>query len=74
MDFCFRRAGMPLAAAGAFALLAGFVAVAPAKRVPGGAACQRRGQKPAKNYKDRAEYDLFNKVTQTTDPKARMKC
>jgi hypothetical protein len=25
-----------------------------------------------KNYKDRAEYDLFLKITQTTDPKARL--
>ena len=30
------------------------------------------GQKATKNYKDRAEYDLYAKVTQTTDPKARL--
>ncbi|MGA8028894.1 MAG: hypothetical protein WB992_17265 [Bryobacteraceae bacterium] len=37
---------------------------------PAGAA----GQQPAttKNWKDRAEYDLYVKITQTTDPKARL--
>lgn len=60
---------MPLAAAGALALLAGWVAVAPARAQQPAAAA---GQAPAKNYKDRAEYDLFSKITQTTDPKARL--
>ncbi|HEY6987700.1 MAG TPA: hypothetical protein VH369_04915 [Bryobacteraceae bacterium] len=67
MDFCFRKAGMPLAA-GALALLVGFAAVPPAIAQQPAAA----GQAPAKNYKDRGEYDLFSKVTQTTDPKARL--
>ena len=71
MDICFRKAGMPLAAAGALALLAGWVAVAPA-RAQQPAAAGAAGQAPAKNYKDRAEYDLFSKVTQTADPKARL--
>jgi len=62
---------MPLAAAGALTLLAGWVAVAPA-RAQQPAAAPAAGQAPAKNYKDRAEYDLYNKVTQTTDPKARL--
>ena len=73
MDFCFRRAGMPLAAVGAMALLAGFVSVAPATaQQPAAGQAAAGGQAPAKNYKDRAEYDLFSKVTQTTDPKARL--
>lgn len=66
MDFCFRRAGIPLAA-GAVALLVGFAAVPPVVAQQPAA-----GQAPAKNYKDRGEYDVFNKVTQTTDPKARL--
>jgi Tfp pilus assembly protein PilF len=61
---------MPLAATGALALLAGWVAVAPAKAQQPAAAAA--GQAPAKNYKDRAEYDLYSKVTTTTDPKARL--
>jgi len=73
VDFCFRRAGMPLAAVGAIALLAGFVSVEPATaQQPAAGQAAAGGQAPAKNYKDRAEYDLFSKVTQTTDPKARL--
>ena len=72
MDFCFRKAGMPLAAAGAVALLAGFVAVAPAKAQQAAAGQAAAGQAPAKNWKDRAEYDLVTKITQTTDMKARL--
>lgn len=30
------------------------------------------GQTGTKNYKDRAEYDLYSKITQTQDPKARL--
>ncbi|HMJ63648.1 MAG TPA: hypothetical protein VK493_17885 [Bryobacteraceae bacterium] len=63
---------MPLAAAGALTLLVGWVAVAPARAQQPAAAQPAAGQAPAKNYKDRAEYDLYNKVTQTTDPKARL--
>lgn len=68
MDFCFRRAGMRLAT-GAFALLVGLTGVSTAGAQD---AAQPAGQAPAKNYKDRAEYDLFNKVVQTTDPKGRL--
>src|SRR5689334_42576 len=71
VDFYFRRAGMPLAA-GALALLVGFAAVPPAIAQQPAAGQAAAGQAPAKNYKDRGEYDLFNKVTQTTDPKARL--
>lgn len=65
MDFCFRRAGRLLVAAGAFALVTAIgvpVAIA-----------QDAAQQPAgKNYKDRGEYDIFLKVTQTPDAKARL--
>ncbi len=33
---------------------------------------QPAAQQPQKNYKDRAEYDLYSKITQTQDPKARL--
>jgi hypothetical protein len=72
VDIWFRRAGMPLAAVGALTLLAGWVAVAPARAQQPAAGQPAAGQAPAKNYKDRAEYDLYSKVTQTTDPKARL--
>ncbi|HEY3456362.1 MAG TPA: hypothetical protein VGK64_17415 [Bryobacteraceae bacterium] len=62
---------MPLA--GALALLVGFAAVPPAiAQQPAAGQAAAGGQAPAKNYKDRGEYDLFNKVTQTNDPKARL--
>src|SRR5689334_18329098 len=61
---------MPLA--GALALLVGFAAGPPAIAQQPAAGQAAAGQAPAKNYKDRGEYDLFNKVTQTTDPKARL--
>lgn len=72
MDFCFRQVSKAALAAGAFALLTSFVSV-PAARAQDAAA----GQQPAagaatKNYKDHDEYDLFLKITQTTDPKARL--
>jgi hypothetical protein len=67
VDFCFRTVSRPVLAAGAFALLSGFVS-AP------GMFAQAAAQAPAttKNYKDHDEYDLFLKITQTTDPKARL--
>jgi hypothetical protein len=36
------------------------------------AAGQPAAGQPAKNYKDRGEYDLYDKVTKTQDPKARL--
>lgn len=45
----------------------------PAGQQPAGQAGAAGGQAPAKkNYKDRAEYDLFSKITQTQDPKQRL--
>lgn len=71
-------------AAGAFALMSGLVA-APELRAQAPATPQQpaAGQAPAaggqpaagggqKNYKDKGEYDLYLKVTQTADPKARI--
>lgn len=81
MEFCFLRASRSAVAKGTFALvLASPVGVsiamaqdAPAGQ-PAGQAGAAAGQAPAKqkNYKDRAEYDLFSKITQTQDPKARL--
>src|SRR5258707_9923340 len=58
---------MPLAAAGVFGLLTGLLGVPMARAQDAAGAGQ-----PAKNYKDKAEYDLYLKVTQTADPKARL--
>lgn len=81
MEFCFLRASRSVVAKGTFALVlaspAG-VSIAMAQEAPAGQpagqAGAAAGQAPAKqkNYKDRAEYDLFSKITQTQDPKARL--
>lgn len=61
-------------ATGAVALLTSLVSVPFVTAAPAGqaAAGQQAAGKPTKNYKDRGEYDLYSKVTQTTDPKARL--
>lgn len=73
MQFCFFRASRPLVATSAFALLTSLISGPMAN-------AQAAGQQPAagqaaapqKNYKDRGEYDLYSKITQTQDPKARL--
>jgi len=73
------RAGKWMIATGTFALLVN-VGSAPMARAQaagqaatGQAAGQAAaGQPGAKNYKDRAEYDLYSKISQTTDPKAKL--
>lgn len=73
MDFCLLRARKSIISASALAFLltvtvdTRVVAAQDAAAAPAGQAAQ-----PQKNYKDRAEYDLFVKVTQTADPKARL--
>jgi len=64
VDFCFRRAGRIILAAGALVLVPGFVTVPAAKAQEQAAA--------TKNWKDREEYDAFQKVQTTADPKARL--
>ena len=71
------RASKPMLATGAVALLTSLVAgpVASAQdtstqpQQPAAAGQPAAGQK---NWKDRAEYDLYVKISQTTDPKARL--
>ena len=63
--------------AGALALIASLVWVPAATaqatgQQPAAGQAAAGGQAPAKNYKDRGEYDLYSKVTQTQDPKARL--
>src|SRR5437870_3799641 len=81
------RAGKWMMAAGTFALVVG-VGTAPlagAQAAAGQAASgqaaggQAAGGQPAggqaagtKNYKDRDEYELYSKISQTTDPKAKL--
>jgi hypothetical protein len=84
VEISFLRAGKLIRAAGAVALLTsfGYVSVVLAQATgqqPAGQGAQQgtgqagqAGQQPQKNYKDRAEYDLYSKITQTQDPKARL--
>ena len=65
VDFCFRRAGRIILAACALVIVPSIVTVPSAKAQAQAAAGQ-------KNWKDRDEYDAFQKVTQTTDMKARL--
>ncbi len=77
MEFCFMRAGKWMVAAGTFALVVNVGvptarAQAAGQPAAGQAAGQPAGQAGTKNYKDRAEYDLYAKISQTTDPKAKL--
>ena len=71
----FMRAARSVIAIGTFALLAGFAGPPVAAQGAGQQPAAGQQQAPAqgqKNYKDRAEYDLYSKITQTQDPKARL--
>lgn len=75
MEISFLKAGKWAAAAGALVLFACLGSVDFAIAQTAGAASQaggQAGQQTQKNYKDRAEYDLYSKITQTQDPKARL--
>jgi hypothetical protein len=87
VEFCFLQARKSIVATSALAFLLtctvdSFPAMAqnaaqPAGQAPAGQAVAQpaagqAGAAPAKNYKDRGEYDLYAKVTQTADPKARL--
>jgi hypothetical protein len=76
VEISFLRAGKSIAATGVLALLASLscVGMAVAQSAGGQAAGGQAaaGQQPQKNYKDRAEYDLYSKIVQTQDPKARL--
>ena len=78
MEISFLRAGKSIAATGVLALLASLscvdmaVAQSTGGQAGGQAATGQAGQQPQKNYKDRAEYDLYSKIVQTQDPKARL--
>ncbi len=80
MESTFLKPSRTAIATGAIALVMGAGAV-PAARAQGtdgqqtagqAAGGQQTGAAPTKNYKDRGEYDLFSKITQTQDPKARL--
>jgi hypothetical protein len=71
----FLRPCRTIIATSAIALLTGIAPAAANAQAAGTqqpAAGQQPGAAPQKNYKDRAEYDLFSKITQTQDPKARL--
>jgi len=70
----FLRPSKMIIATGTLALFAttGTVPALFAQAAQQPAAGQAGAAAPQKNYKDRAEYDLFAKITQTQDPKARL--
>jgi hypothetical protein len=70
VDFDFRRMSKQLATAGALVLFISGDASFAVARAQDAAAPAAGAQ--AKNWKDRAEYDLYLKITQTADPKARL--
>lgn len=74
MELCLLRAARSIGTSSAFALiLSGTLGMsvpqAGTQQPAGQAGQQTTGQK---NYKDRGEYDLYSKITQTQDPKARL--
>ncbi|MBV9676781.1 MAG: hypothetical protein JO185_10635, partial [Acidobacteriaceae bacterium] len=70
------RAGKSIVAVSAFALLTSAVSIPVAQaQDTNQQQSAAGGQQPAagqKNWKDRAEYDLYAKITQTPDPAARL--
>jgi hypothetical protein len=80
VEFRFSRASRSIVATSALALLTSMVspsiatAQATSQQPAAGQTGQagQAGQQPQKNYKDRGEYDLYSKITQTTDPKQRL--
>jgi tetratricopeptide (TPR) repeat protein len=72
VDFSFLRASKSIVATSAIALLTGlvFVSIATAQNAGGQQPAGQAGQ--TKNWKDVAEYDLYNKANSTADPKAKL--
>lgn len=73
MEFRILKAGRPAAAAAGFALFLTGCMAAPlfAQQSSPQAGAAQQGQQ-AKHYKDRAEYELYLKITKTTDPQQRL--
>ncbi len=72
MEFYFLKASRSMVAASALALLTGLVFVPVAAAQDTGTQQAAAAGQTAKNWKDRAEYDLYVKISQTTDPKAKL--
>ncbi len=73
MEFSFLRARRSLVAAAAMALMTSVVSVPIATaQSTGGQQPAGQSAQPTKNWKDRAEYDLYMKITQTQDAKQRL--
>ncbi len=76
MESRFLRPSKTMIATGAIALMTSMSAAAGAQAPATGsqqpAGSQQAAGAATKNWKDRAEYDLYQKVTQTQDPKARL--
>ena len=74
MKFSFLRVGIAGTALSALALLTGFVFVSAASAQNSGNQQQAATGQSTKNWKDRAEYDLYVKITQTADPNSAWNC
>jgi hypothetical protein len=68
----FLRVGGAVTALSTLALLTGFVLMPAASAQDTSTQQQAATGQSTKNWKDRAEYDLYVKITQTTDPKQRL--
>gem|GEM_PF-582945 len=79
VEFCILRAGRPIAAAAGLAFLLTGLSIAPPALAQqadtaqaGGQGQQQSTAQTQKNWKDRAEYELFENITKTTDPQQRL--
>jgi hypothetical protein len=70
VEFSFLKVGRSIVARGAIVLMTGLALVCTATAQD--TATQQPAGQGQKNWKDRAEYDLYIKITQTQDPKARL--
>lgn len=73
VEFSFLRVGKSVVATAAVALVTSVVCVSAASpQAAGGQQASGQSAQPQKNWKDRGEYDLYMKITQTQDPKQRL--
>jgi hypothetical protein len=74
VEFPFLRVAKSVMATAAMALVTGVMSVSAAsvQAAGGQQPSGQSAQQPQKNWKDRGEYDLYMKITQTQDPKQRL--
>ena len=72
MEFCIQKASRSLAVAALTVALGSSASTVYGQAAGQAAPAQGAAATTGKNWKDRAEYDLYVKITQTQDPKARL--